>query len=65
MGMVARIEVFERVDGKYGFRAIGRNNEIVATDGGQGYENDHDAANTAGGVVVESNTAPIVYVGRL
>ena len=34
------VEVFERKDGKYGWRRRnGNNTEIVSTDGGQGYEN--------------------------
>jgi uncharacterized protein YegP (UPF0339 family) len=32
-----RIEVFQRVDGKWDWRAVAQNGRIVATSGGQGY----------------------------
>ncbi len=39
-------EVYKRADGKYAFRVRAGNNEIVATDGGQGYSNKSDAKST-------------------
>jgi uncharacterized protein YegP (UPF0339 family) len=36
-------ETFQRSDGKYAFRIKAANGEIVATDGGQGYNNRTDA----------------------
>lgn len=38
------VTVYRRSDDKYAWRAQTKNNEIVATDGGQGYENRDDAA---------------------
>lgn len=32
-------QIYRRDDGKYAWRIKAGNNEIVATDGGQGYEN--------------------------
>jgi uncharacterized protein YegP (UPF0339 family) len=39
-------EVYTRSDGKYAFRVKASNGEVVATDGGQGYEHKHDALHT-------------------
>lgn len=39
-------ETYQRSDGKYAFRVKARNNEIVATDGGQGYNSRTDAKST-------------------
>ena len=36
-------EVFRRADGKWAWRAIAANNQTVASDAGQGYENRADA----------------------
>lgn len=37
--MAERVEVFTRTDGKFSWRTVSRNENIVATDGGQGYSN--------------------------
>lgn len=39
----ATAEVYEREDGKWAWRLKAANGEIIATDGGQGYENKQDA----------------------
>ena len=39
-------QLFKRADGKYGFRVIAGNGQVVATDGGQGYSNKSDARAT-------------------
>ncbi|MEA2494801.1 MAG: hypothetical protein QOJ29_2712 [Thermoleophilaceae bacterium] len=39
-------QVYERADGKYAFRVKAANGEIVATDGGQGYDDEADAKET-------------------
>ncbi len=39
-------EVFRRTDGKYAFRVRAGNQEVVATDGGQGYDHAADAKST-------------------
>lgn len=38
-----RAEVFRRTDGRWAWHAMADNNEIVASDAGQGYENRGDA----------------------
>lgn len=61
--MVKVIEVYTRDDGKFAWRAVAHNNEIVATDGGQGYDNAEDAKDTAIGVVFASNyNAEVVHL---
>lgn len=42
-----RLEVFVRADGLWSWRRVAANNEIVATDGGQGYEKQGDAEKAA------------------
>jgi uncharacterized protein YegP (UPF0339 family) len=37
------VEVFKRSDGKWGWHAIAKNRQLVASDAGQGYENRSDA----------------------
>lgn len=39
-------EVYKRADGKYAFRVKAANGEIVATDGGQGYNDKANAKTT-------------------
>jgi len=39
-------EVYQRSDGKYAFRVKAGNHEVVATDGGQGYDNAAAAKST-------------------
>lgn len=39
----ARAEVYRREDGRWAWRLVAPNGHIIATDGGQGYENREDA----------------------
>jgi uncharacterized protein YegP (UPF0339 family) len=39
-------EIYTRSDGKFAFRVRSRNNQVVATDGSQGYDNKADAKST-------------------
>jgi uncharacterized protein YegP (UPF0339 family) len=39
-------EIYRRDDGKWSFRVKAKNGEIVATDGGQGYNSRIDARST-------------------
>lgn len=41
------LDFYTRKDGKWAWRAKTRNHEIIATDGGQGYENKQDAMDAA------------------
>jgi len=43
--------LYRRADGLWAWRLTADNGEIVATDGGQGYENEADARQTADRVV--------------
>lgn len=47
MRHMGTFEVYTRSDGRYGWRLKATNGQIIATDGGQGYENWADA-NTMG-----------------
>lgn len=42
--MTWKAEVYQRSDGRYDWRMKAENNEIVATSGGQGYNERNDAA---------------------
>lgn len=44
--MAGKGEIYERSDGKWGFRVKASNGQIVATDGGQGYSAKTDARST-------------------
>jgi uncharacterized protein YegP (UPF0339 family) len=57
---VRQVEVFQREDGRYAWRAIAWNGEIVATDGGQGYENRVDCVRSTVMVVVPG--VPILWL---
>lgn len=45
--MNATIEVYRRTDGKWAWRLVASNGNIIATDGGQGYENRADCEDMA------------------
>jgi uncharacterized protein YegP (UPF0339 family) len=38
-----KIEIYQRADGKWAWRVRASNGQVVATDGGQGYENRDEA----------------------
>lgn len=44
--MAGSREVYKRHDGKWAWRIKARNGQVVATDGGQGYETKTDARST-------------------
>lgn len=49
---MTEFEVYRREDGKWAWRLRAANGEIIATDGGQGYENEGDCARIGASVVV-------------
>ncbi len=49
--MTTKFEVFPRTDGRFAWRLEAGNGEIIATDGGQGYENEADCARVGARVV--------------
>jgi uncharacterized protein YegP (UPF0339 family) len=55
-----RTEIYRRDDGKWAWRAVAGNGQIVGTDGGQGYNNEFDAA--AGCVLVTGIGPEVVRV---
>lgn len=52
-------EVYKRSDGKYAFRVKASNGEVVATDGGQGYEHKTDAHSTLEKLIRGEYNGPI------
>lgn len=42
-----KLNVFRRGDGRWAWHLLAENGQIVATDGGQGYENKGDAVDMA------------------
>lgn len=49
---MSEFEVYRREDGKWAWRLRAANGEIIATDGGQGYENEGDCERIGKAVVV-------------
>jgi uncharacterized protein YegP (UPF0339 family) len=43
--------IYTRADGRWAWRLVADNGDIVATDGGQGYENESDCREMADKVV--------------
>lgn len=48
---MAKQVVYERTDGRWGWRLVATNGNIIATDGGQGYENESEARRMRNAVV--------------
>ena len=48
---MSKLEIYQREDGLWAWRLVHQNGEILATDGGQGYENRSDCATVAARVV--------------
>lgn len=48
---MAKRVVFQRADCKWAWRLVADNGQVVATDGGQGYENEQDARTMADRVI--------------
>lgn len=46
-----RIEFYQRTDGKWAWRLIASNGQVIATDGGQGYENRADCERVGKAIV--------------
>lgn len=42
-----KTEVYRRTDDRWAWRAIAGNGQVIATDGGQGFENRTDAVDSA------------------
>jgi uncharacterized protein YegP (UPF0339 family) len=57
-----KIEVYKRKDKKWSWRVRAANQKVVATDGGQGYENKADAVDIA--VRLTNSQLPYVTVGE-
>ena len=57
--MAAKGEVYKRHDGKWAWRIKAANGQIVATDGGQGYNNRAGANKTVEKVMAGHYTGPI------
>jgi uncharacterized protein YegP (UPF0339 family) len=57
--MAGHGEVYTRADGKYAFRVKASNGEVVATDGGQGYEHKSDALATLEKLISGEYNGPI------
>jgi uncharacterized protein YegP (UPF0339 family) len=57
--MASKGEVYKRHDGKWAWRIKAANGEIVATDGGQGYETRAGARNTLEKVMSGQYAGPI------
>lgn len=43
--------LYTRTDGKWAWRLVADNGRVIATDGGQGYENEDDARSMADRIV--------------
>lgn len=56
-----KLEYYLRADGKWAWRLVARNGQVVATDGGQGYENRADAVGTAESVLKKSGIASTTF----
>jgi uncharacterized protein YegP (UPF0339 family) len=52
-------EVLRRSDGKFAFRFKAGNGQVVATDGGQGYDDESDAQTTASNIADGDYDGPI------
>ncbi|HEY3140521.1 MAG TPA: DUF1508 domain-containing protein [Acidimicrobiales bacterium] len=57
--MAGKGQVYKRNDGKWAFRVRASNGEIVATDGGQGYEAKRDAQSTLTKLLAGEYNGPV------
>jgi uncharacterized protein YegP (UPF0339 family) len=48
---MAKRVLYTRDDGKWAWRLVADNGRIIATDGGQGYENEEDARDMADRII--------------
>jgi uncharacterized protein YegP (UPF0339 family) len=51
MTPMAKRILFKRTDGKWAWRLESDNGRVIATDGGQGYENESDARSMADRII--------------
>lgn len=58
--MTDTVKIYKRQDGKWDWQRIAENGNIVATSGGQGYENKGDCLDMA----VKENPGLMVTVGN-
>lgn len=56
------LEVYRREDGRWAWRFRAPNGEIIATDGGQGYEHKSDCEAMASRVVTNGRILKVVTV---
>lgn len=61
--MAGKGEIYKRKDGKWAFRVKASNGEVVATDGGQGYEAKSSASSTLEKLLRGEYDGPVVEVG--
>ena len=52
MARGTELQVYQRADERWAWRLLASNGEVIATDGGQGYENRGDCERVAKAVVV-------------
>lgn len=60
--MAGKGEIYKRNDGKFAFRVKASNGEVVATDGGQGYNAKGDAESTLKKLMAGTYDGPITVV---
>ncbi|MFF2631970.1 YegP family protein [Microbacterium sp. NPDC058021] len=62
---MSTLDIYQRTDGLWAWRLTAPNGNIIATDGGQGYENKHDceliAHAIAAGVYAPMSTVDAAY----
>jgi uncharacterized protein YegP (UPF0339 family) len=60
--MAGKGEIYKRGDGKWAFRVKASNGEVVATDGGQGYNAKGDAESTLTKLLSGTYDGPIAVL---
>jgi uncharacterized protein YegP (UPF0339 family) len=60
--MAGKGEIYKRKDGKWAFRVKASNGEVVASDGGQGYEAKTSAQSTLEKLLRGEYDGPVVEV---
>jgi uncharacterized protein YegP (UPF0339 family) len=58
-GVRGKGQIYKRHDGKYAFRVLASNGRIVATDGGQGYDDKAAAKETLAKLMEGGYSGPI------
>lgn len=57
-----KLEIYERTDGRWAWRLVAANGNIIATDGGQGYENRSDCSSIAQHIVAGGYRTAVVTI---